>query len=128
MHCEAPKQKEVDWDALWRQREKDRQKQYWKENKERLKEYKKKYNEEHQEKIKEYQKKYWSEYQKAHKEQRNKIVRKSQRKRRAAAREKGMCIQCCIGIPAPGRKSCPKCLERAREYARMKRAEKKSTI
>lgn len=117
MHCEAPKRKEVDWDALWRQREKDRQKRYRQENKERLKEYKKKYNEEHQEKIK--------EYQKSHKEQRNKIVRKSQRKRRDAAREKGMYSQCCIGIPAPGRKSCPKCLERARQYSRKRQAEKK---
>lgn len=42
MHCEAPRQQEVDWDALWEQR---------------AKEIRKKYREAHQEQIKEYQKK-----------------------------------------------------------------------
>ena len=110
MHCEAPRQQEVDWDALWEQR---------------AKEIRKKYREAHKEQIKEYQKEYWREYQRTHSEQRKKIVRKSQKKRRAEAREKGLCIQCCIGIPAPGRKSCPKCLERARAYSRKKFEEKK---
>ncbi len=110
MHCEAPRQQEVDWDALWEQR---------------AKEIRKKYREAHKEQIKEYQKEYWREYQRTHSEQRKKIVRKSQKKRRAEAREKGLCIQCCIGIPAQGRKSCPKCLERARAYSRKKFAEKK---
>lgn len=58
-------------------------------------------------------------------EYRKEIVRKSQRRRRAKARKTEMCSQCCKGIPEKGRKTCPACLEKARE--RMRRI-RKSTI
>ncbi|MBO6298751.1 MAG: hypothetical protein J6N53_07880 [Lachnospiraceae bacterium] len=101
MHCEAPRQPEIDWDALWEQRKKEIAKKYREELKERARAR----NEIRREERREYRKA---------------IIRKSQRKRRAEAREKGLCIQCCTGIPASGRK----CLEKAREHSR-KNAEKK---
>lgn len=54
-------------------------------------------------------------------EHRKAIVRKSQRKRRAEAVANGLCCQCCRGVPAPGRKSCPRCLEQARDRMKRKR-------
>lgn len=65
----------------------------------------------------------WNEQKK--RQHRQEIVRKSQRRRRAKARKTGMCSQCCKGIPEKGRKTCPACLEKARE--RMRRV-RKSTI
>lgn len=62
----------------------------------------------------------WSELEKR-REHRKAIVRKSQRKRRAEAVANGLCCQCCRGVPAPGRKSCPKCLEQARDRMKRKR-------
>lgn len=62
----------------------------------------------------------WSELEKR-RENRKAIVRKSQRKRRAEAAANGLCCQCCRGVPAPGRKSCPKCLEQARDRMKRKR-------
>lgn len=67
----------------------------------------------------------WSELDEKKKQHRREIVRKSQRKRRAKARKKGMCSQCCKGRPEKGRKTCPACLEKAREKMRRVR---KSTI
>lgn len=95
MYCVGARRDEVDWDALWKRRTKEMTKKYREENKERFHE--------------------------AHREHRNEIVRRSQKKRRAEAVANGLCCQCCRGVPAPGRKSCPKCLERAREAARRKR-------
>ena len=70
----------------------------------------------------------WSELEKRmekrmekRREHRKAIVRKSQRKRRAEAVANGLCCQCCRGVPAPGRKSCPKCLEQARDRMKRKR-------
>ena len=60
-----------------------------------------------------------------YREHRNAIIRKCQNKRREMAKRKGLCGQCCIGKPEKGKKSCPKCLERAREYARKRRASSK---
>lgn len=62
----------------------------------------------------------WSELEKKRKH-RQEIVKKSQRRRRAKARKTGMCSQCCKGIPEKGRKTCPACLEKAREKMRRKR-------
>lgn len=67
----------------------------------------------------------WSEPDEKKRQHRREIVRKSQRKRRAKARKTGMCSQCCKGKPAKGRKTCPACLEKAREKMRHVR---KSTI
>ena len=63
----------------------------------------------------------WDEFRAERRERRNAIVRKSQRKRRAKAKKAGLCSQCCKGIPEKGRKSCPKCLARAREMMQRKR-------
>lgn len=67
----------------------------------------------------------WSELDEKKRKHRQEIVRKSQRRRRAKARKTGMCSQCCKGIPEKGRKTCPECLEKAREKMRRRR---KSTI
>ena len=67
----------------------------------------------------------WSELDEKKRKHRRAIVRKSQRRRRAKARKTGICSQCCKGIPEKGRKTCPACLEKARE--RMRRI-RKSTI
>lgn len=64
----------------------------------------------------------WNELKK--RQHKREIVRKSQRRRRAKARKTGMCSQCCKGIPAKWRKTCPACLEKARE--RMRRIRKSS--
>lgn len=37
--------------------------------------------------------------------------RTAQRAIRARAREAGLCLACCRSAPAPGRKSCTRCLE-----------------
>lgn len=60
----------------------------------------------------------WKEERRGH---RNEIVRKSQKKRRAEAVTKGLCGQCCKGVPERGYKTCPECLKRAREQMRKKR-------
>ncbi len=67
----------------------------------------------------------WSELEKRreHPEKRREIVKLSQRKRRAEAVKKGLCQCCCKRTPAPDRKNCPVCLERAREAQRRKRAD-----
>lgn len=67
----------------------------------------------------------WSELDEKKRKHKQEIVRKSQRRRRAKARKTGMCSQCCKGIQEKGRKTCPACLEKARE--RMRRI-RKSTI
>lgn len=67
----------------------------------------------------------WSELDEKKRKHRQEIVRKSQRRRRAKARKTGMRSQCCKGIPEKGRKTCPECLEKAREKMRRRR---KSTI
>ena len=82
---------------------------------------KREYYEEHKEKIGKYNREYYRKYNAEHREHRNEIVRKSQKKRRAEAVRNGLCCQCCRGVPEVGRKSCPKCLKRAREAARRKR-------
>lgn len=102
MYCVGARQDEVDWDALWKARVQDIRKKYRERNKEKLK-------------------KYYQTYLAEHREHRNEIVRKSQRKRRAEAVANGLCNQCCREVPAPGRRSCPKCLQRAREAMRKKR-------
>lgn len=66
----------------------------------------------------------WSELDEKKRKHKRAIVRKGQRRRRAKARKTGMCSQCCKGIPAKGRKTCPACLEKARE--RMRRIRKSS--
>ena len=106
MYCVGARRDEVDWDAL---------------RKRRTKEMAKKYREENTERIREYNREYFRKYNETHREHRNEIVRRPQKKRRAEAVANGLCCQCCRGVPAPGRKSCPKCLERAREAARRKR-------
>lgn len=63
----------------------------------------------------------WSELDEKKRKHRQAIVRKSQRRRRAKARKTGMCSQCCKGIPEKGRKTCPACLEKARERMRSRR-------
>ena len=102
MYCVGARRDEVDWDALWKRRTKEMAKKYREENTERIREYTRKYNAEHR-------------------EHRNEIVRRSQKKRRAEAVANGLCCQCCRGVPAPGRKSCPKCLEQARDRMKRKR-------
>ena len=47
---------------------------------------------------------------------RRKIVRESQRRRRERAKEKGMCIICCIRLPEDGYKTCRECIERVKNY------------
>lgn len=66
-----------------------------------------------------------SEQDEKKRKHRQEIVRKSQRRRREKARKTGICSQCCKGIPEKGRKTCPACLEKARE---MMRRVRKSTI
>ena len=71
----------------------------------------------------------WSEWLECNelekrREHRRAIVRKSQKRRRAKARKAGLCSQCCKGKPEKGRKTCPACLEKARE--KMRRVRKSS--
>lgn len=106
MYCVGARRDEVDWDALWKRRTKEMAKKYREENTERIREY-----------NREYSRKYNAE----HREHRKEIVRRSQKKRRAEAVANGLCCQCCRGVPAPGRKSCPKCLEQARDRMKRKR-------
>ena len=66
----------------------------------------------------------WSELDEKKQKHRREIVRKSQKRRRAKARKAGLCSQCCKGKPEKGRKTCPACLEKARE--KMRRVRKSS--
>ncbi len=63
----------------------------------------------------------WSEMDEKKRKHRREIVKKSQRRRRAKARKTGMCSQCCKRILEKGRKTCPECLEKARERMRRRR-------
>ena len=45
-------------------------------------------------------------------EYRRKVVRASQKKRRALAKEKGLCSICCLRVPDPGRVTCKECRAR----------------
>lgn len=121
MYCVGARRGEVDWDALWKKRTREMARKYREEHREEINERKRKHYEEHKEQMREYNREYYREYNAEHREHRNEIVRRSQRKRRAEAVKNGLCCQCCRGVPEPGRKSCPKCLERAREAARKKR-------
>ena len=44
-----------------------------------------------------------------YKEKRRKAARECQRRRRAAAREQGLCTICCNELPETGHKTCKKC-------------------
>lgn len=52
-------------------------------------------------------------------EYRRELVRISQRKRRARARELGLCPICCVREPEEDKKSCEDCCKRARDYAHL---------
>lgn len=108
MYCVGAQREEENWEALWEKRQQEA---------------KQNAVEKATEKRREAQRRYLKKYRETHREQRNEIVRRSQRKRRDAARENGMCIQCCVREPAPGRKSCAMCLQRSRDYARKRREE-----
>lgn len=45
-------------------------------------------------------------------EHRRAIVRQSQKKRRALAKEKGLCSICCLRVPERGHVTCAECRER----------------
>ena len=45
-------------------------------------------------------------------EYRRKVVRASQKKRRALAKERGLCSICCLRVPDRGRVTCAECRER----------------
>lgn len=47
---------------------------------------------------------------------RREVVRKSQARRRDRAREKGLCIICCIREPRPDLKTCEICGKRVNDY------------
>ena len=121
MYCVGARRDEVDWDALWKKRTREMARKYREEHREEINERKRKHYEEHKEQMREYNREYYREYNAEHREHRNEIVRRSQRKRRAEAVKNGLCGVCCREIPEPGRKTCTKCLERAREAARKKR-------
>lgn len=121
MHCEGSRQQEVDWDALWAQRKREIAKRYREEHRKQIKERESERREIRKEQRRAERQKFKEEHEEEYRQYRNAIVRKSQMRRRAEARANGLCIQCCKGVPTPGRKSCPKCLERARDYARRKR-------
>lgn len=103
MYCMGMDQPHIDWEELMEEKAR-------KEARNR---------EENREK----QRKYIQTWQAEHPEKRREIVKLSQRKRRAEAVKKGLCKCCCKRIPAPERKNCPVCLERAREAQRRKRAD-----
>lgn len=121
MYCVGARRGEVDWDALWKKRTREMARRYREEHREEINERKRKHYEEHKEQMREYNREYYRAYNAEHREHRNEIVRRSQRKRRAEAVKNGLCCQCCRGVPEVGRKSCPKCLKRARAAARRKR-------
>lgn len=54
----------------------------------------------------------YAEYRKA-------VVRESQRKRRAAAKEQGLCSICCLNIPEMGYKTCSTCRKRISDRHRI---------
>ena len=103
MYCVGAQREEENWEALWEKRQQEA---------------KQNAVDKAAEKRKEAQRRYLWKYREEHREHRNEIVRRSQKKRRDAARKNGMCIQCCVREPAPGRTSCALCLQRSREYAR----------
>lgn len=45
-------------------------------------------------------------------EYRRRVVRASQKKWRALAKEKGLCSICCLRVPDPGRVTCKECRTR----------------
>ena len=108
MYCVGAQREEENWEALWEKRQQEA---------------KQNAVDKAAEKRKEAQRRYLWKYREEHREHRNEIVRRSQKKRRDAARKNGMCIQCCVREPVPGRKSCAMCLQRSRDYARKRREE-----
>ena len=54
-------------------------------------------------------------------EYRKKLVRESQRRRRARAKENGMCPMCCVRPARKGKTTCEECGKYAKDYAKWRK-------